>query len=157
MRKILVACVGNFGVEVARRLAQRALPEGVRAVDYGIRSYDLAYAMMKDWDLVILVDAVPRGGEPGTLYVIEPDQAELAALPAGLDAHSMNPVTVLQLVKALGGQPKPLLVVGCEPARIETDADGAIELSAPVLAAVEEAIGIIERRCVSHGGPALAA
>ena len=78
--RILVACIGNiflgddgFGVEVARRFADRPLPEGVRLVDFGIRSYDLAYAMMEDWELIILVDAVPRGGEPGTVYVIEPE------------------------------------------------------------------------------------
>ena len=48
---ILVAGIGNifmgddaFGCEVARRLAGRTLPEGVRVVDFGIRGFDLAYA-----------------------------------------------------------------------------------------------------------------
>ena len=78
--KVLVACVGNvflgddaFGVEVAKRLAERSLPAGVAVIDFGIRSYDLAYALMNQWDLKILVDALPRGGRPGTLYVMEPD------------------------------------------------------------------------------------
>jgi hypothetical protein len=73
---ILIACIGNiflgddaFGVEVARRLANQALPEGVRVIDFGIRSYDLAYALMDDWEFVILVDAAPRGGLPGTVPV----------------------------------------------------------------------------------------
>src|SRR5947209_2000127 len=82
--QILVAGVGNiflgddaFGVEVAQRLLRRSLPEGVRVVDFGIRGFDLAYALMRD-DLAeggtaILVDALPRGEPPGTLYVIEPD------------------------------------------------------------------------------------
>jgi hydrogenase maturation protease len=77
--KLLVAGIGNiflgddaFGVEVVKRLAQRPLPEGVRVVDFGIRSYDLAYALMDDWDLAILVDALPRGGEAGTVYTVEP-------------------------------------------------------------------------------------
>ena len=147
MPKLLVACVGNiflgddaFGVEVAKRLAERLLPEGVRVVDFGIRSYDLAYALMEDWDLVILVDAVPRGGEPGSLYVIEPE------LPAGdednvaVDAHVMNPVAVLQMVHMLGGAVKRMLVVGCEPACDEE----SMGLSAPVQAAVREAVSMIE-------------
>ena len=70
--KVLVAGIGNiflgddaFGVEVTKRLVERVLPYGVSVVDFGIRSYDLAYALMEKWDLIILVDALPRGGEPG--------------------------------------------------------------------------------------------
>ena len=71
-------------------------------VDYGIRSYDLAYALMEEWDLVILVDALPRGGEPGTLYVLEPELPEGEEVPPSLDAHTMNPVAVLAVGKRAG-------------------------------------------------------
>ena len=153
MRKVLIACVGNiflgddgFGVEVARELAKRTLPAGVCLGEFGIRSYDLAYAMMEDWELIILVDAVPQGGKPGTVYVIEPDLAALNAdemeAPA-LDAHTMNPVAVLQLVRALGGEVKRMLVVGCEPGPL-SDEQGQIGLSGPVQAAVGEAVQTLE-------------
>ena len=79
-QRVLIAGVGNiflgddaFGVAVVQRLARRSLPEGVRVVDFGIRGLDLAYALLDDYDAVLLVDAVPRGGPPGTLYVLEPD------------------------------------------------------------------------------------
>src|ERR1700676_3752545 len=79
---ILVAGIGNiflgddaFGVEVVRRLVQRPLPEGVRVVDFGIRGLDLTYALLDKYAAVIFVDAAPRGGTPGTLYVIEPELA----------------------------------------------------------------------------------
>ena len=78
--RILIAGIGNiflgddaFGVEVVQRLAERTLPENVRVIDFGIRGFDLTMALLEDLDLVILVDAAPRGGAPGTLYVIEPD------------------------------------------------------------------------------------
>ena len=84
MKRILVAGIGNiffgddaFGCEVAKELAQRPLPEGVRVIDFGIRSYDLAYAIMDDYDATILVDASPRGSPPGTVYLIEPDLNKL--------------------------------------------------------------------------------
>ncbi|HEX2741816.1 MAG TPA: hydrogenase maturation protease, partial [Rubrobacter sp.] len=74
-RRVLVAGIGNiflgddgFGVEVVKRLAGRVLPEGVEVVDFGIRGMDLAYALHEDYDLVVFVDATPRGGEPGTVY-----------------------------------------------------------------------------------------
>lgn len=150
---ILVAGVGNiflgddaFGVEVVEQLATRALPPNVRVLDFGIRSYDLAYALMEPWELVILVDAVPCGDEPGTVYLIEPELTQLldASSACGFDAHSMNPVAVLQLVNHLGGKVARMMVVGCEPATVDADMDGQCGLSAPVRAAVAEAIRMIE-------------
>jgi len=149
--KLLVAGIGNiflgddaFGVEVVQRLARRALPEGVMVKDFGIRSYDLAYALMDDWDLAILVDAFPRGAPPGTLYTLEPDTAVTDQTQAIADAHSMNPVAALQLVRAMGGTPSRILVVGCEPSSVEPDTEGKIGLSEAVSAAVPEAIKVIE-------------
>jgi hydrogenase maturation protease len=149
--RILIAGIGNiflgddaFGVEVAQRMAGRSLPEGVRVVDFGIRGFDLAYAILDGPELTIMVDATPRGGEPGTLYVIEP---ELEALNVpdeqAIETHGMHPVQVLSLVKRLGGRPRRLLVVGCEPTELDSD-DGQMGLSEPVQAAVDEAISMIE-------------
>ena len=85
-------------------------PPGCPVGDYGIRGYDLAYALMAGPDHAILVDACPRGEAPGTLYVIEPDPDELEAAtgdPGFLDGHAMNPVSVLRLARSLGGAPAP--------------------------------------------------
>jgi hydrogenase maturation protease len=148
--KILVAGVGNiflgddaFGVEVVHRMSISSCPQDVVITDFGIRSYDLAYALMQPWDLVILVDALPQGGRPGTVYTFEPELPSGDEVPATLDAHSMNPVAVLQLVNALGGRVRRMLVVGCEPATTDPDEDGNMGLSARVAAAVDEAIGVI--------------
>lgn len=144
----LVACVGNiflgddgFGVEVARRLAVRELPEGVRVADFGIRGVHLAYELAeKSYPTVILVDATPRGGEPGTVYLIEPDLDRLGEpVASAADAHGMDPQTVFALLKTLGGKPGRVLIVGCEPAATEDE----MGLSEPVSAAVEEAVKLI--------------
>lgn len=148
---ILVAGIGNiflgddaFGVEVVQQLAQRNLPKPVRVIDFGIRSYDLAYALLDDYEATILVDATPRGESPGTLYLIEPDLDQLDDLPhQTLEGHTMNPVAALQMVKMMGGQPRRLYLVGCEPATL-TAHDGHIGLSAPVQAAVNEAMAMVE-------------
>jgi hydrogenase maturation protease len=154
----LIACVGNiflgddgFGVEVARRLATRELPEGVRAVDFGIRGVHLAYELAdKSYETLILVDATPRGGAPGTVYLIEPDLDRLGeAGPGAADAHGMDPQTVFALLKTLGGKPGRVLIVGCEPASTEDE----IALSEPVAAAVDEAVKLI-LELLERGDPA---
>src|SRR6202030_3529488 len=151
MKRIIVAGIGNiffgddaFGCEVAKQLADRPLPKGVRVIDFGIRSYDLAYAMMDGYDATILVDASPQGGEPGSVYLIEPDLKKLDELQnQAVNAHSMNPVRVLQLVRSLGGTPGWLRVVGCEPAVLDLE-EGAMGLSEKFGGAVEPAIEMIE-------------
>jgi hydrogenase maturation protease len=148
---ILVAGIGNiffgddaFGCEVAAELMKRALPEGVRVIDFGIRSYDLAYAMMARPEVTIFIDATPRGQPPGTIYLIEPELNDVDNKSGEVvNAHSMNPVRVLQLLRSLGGKPGRLYLVGCEPAVLETD-DGSMGLSEPVRAAVPKALEMIE-------------
>jgi len=151
-KRILVAGVGNiflgddgFGVEVVRRLVGRELPEGVEVVDFGIRGMDLAYALQDDYDLVIFVDATPRGEKPGTVYLLEPEIEEDGEV--SLDTHGMDPVKVIKLSRALGAKPARTLVVGCEPQIVvsgEDYDDMLMELSEPVQAAVEEAAKLVE-------------
>ena len=150
--RILIACIGNiflgddgFGVEVARRLAARRCRPESSLKDFGIRGLDLTYALLEPYDLVILVDACPRGGEPGTVYLIEPDPVEAnGGSDCRLDAHGMNPMSVLRMVKSMGGAPGRILIVGCEPADLGSDEEGKLGLSEPVAAAVDEAVALIE-------------
>jgi hydrogenase maturation protease len=149
--RVLVAGVGNlflgddaFGVEVARRLGDRAWPAGVRVVDFGIRGLDLAFAL-ESCDAVILVDACARGGAPGTLYVIEP-RLDATARDDG-SAHGMTLERVLARLPE-GSAPRTIRLVGCEPSRPGDDVDDgddeAMGLSAPVSAAVGEAVRLVE-------------
>ncbi|MGB7553617.1 MAG: hydrogenase maturation protease [Candidatus Korobacteraceae bacterium] len=151
--RILIACVGNiflgddaFGVEVARELATRQLPEGVSVIDFGIRAFDLAYALLDPWDAVILVDAVPRDDVPGTLYTIEPELNSIAAAEtcdAPLDGHSMDPVKVVQLAQSMGSITARMLVVGCEPADCGGE-EGRMGLTEPVQNSIAAAADMVE-------------
>jgi hydrogenase maturation protease len=149
--KVLVAGVGNvflgddgFGVEVARHLAGEELPDWVQVADVGIRGVHLAYELLDGYDLTILVDATPRGGTPGSVYVIEPRPGHADPVGAGglfpvMDAHGMEPEAVLALVGVLGGTLGRVLVVGCEPAEVSE----RMGLSAPVAAAVAPAARVV--------------
>jgi len=141
-----VAGIGNvflsddaFGVEVAQRLTGRALPEGVRVEDFGIRGIHLAYELLDGYDALVLIDAVPMGEPPGTLAVIEPEAGRGARsadpdAPA-VDAHTMSPDVVLATLNRLGGSVARILIVGCQPANL----DEGMGLSPSVEAAVDAA------------------
>jgi hydrogenase maturation protease len=148
-RRILVAGVGNvflgddgFGVEVAHRLGQRPQSDGVDVVDFGIRGLDLTYALLDGYDAAVLVDALPRGGAPGTLYVIEPEVDTSEA--ASIETHGMDPLKVLKLAAAMGGRLPLLRVVGCEPAPPSEAAEMTMGLSPAVALAATEAVRLVE-------------
>jgi hydrogenase maturation protease len=79
-------------VAVAARLAGAGLPGNVCVADYGICGIDLAFALMDGYDVAILVDAVSRGGSPGTLLTIEPDLDDVRADGVFEGAHGLDPV-----------------------------------------------------------------
>ena len=144
--RVLVAGIGNiflgddgFGVEVAQRLAAESLPANVKVVDFGIRSLHLAYELLDGYDVLVLVDTIGLGDEPpGTVVLMEPEIDAGGAVP--FDAHTMNPETVLASLHELGGDVGRLLLIGCQPATLEE----GIGLSAPVTAAVDEAVRVVQ-------------
>ncbi|MFG2139987.1 hydrogenase maturation protease [Streptomyces sp. NPDC048650] len=152
--KTLIAGVGNiflgddgFGVEAVRRLGEHPLPGYVEVIDVGVRGVHLAYQMLEGYHTVLLVDASARGGEPGTVYLLDATApASAAPRSIALDGHHMTPDSVLALLDTLsagtgGSRPHRVLVVGCEPADVEE----GIGLSEPVAAAVDEAVRLILR------------
>jgi hydrogenase maturation protease len=160
--RVLVAGIGNIfnsddgcGSEVARRLLTEPVPEGVKVTDFGIRGIHLAYELLDGYDTAILIDATQQGGEPGTIYVMEPDidaiESESGLAEAGIaDAHGMDPASVLALLRSLGGGVERLLVVGCEPADVEE----GMGLSEPVARAVDEAVRVVRELLTEDPGDA---
>jgi hydrogenase maturation protease len=150
LRSILVAGVGNawlrddgFGGEVARRLAELELAPGVSVMDAGTGGLDLAYEVMRGYDALVILDVSRQGGEPGTLYVMEPEED---AVPGGIEdgdvinPHGMDPQTVLRFVKSVGAWPGRVVVIACEPGEIEEMGWG---LSERVRDAVDRAVALV--------------
>jgi hydrogenase maturation protease len=166
LRSILIAGVGNswlrddgFGGEVARRLAEVELPTGVSVMDAGTGGLDLAYEVMRGYDALVILDVSPQGGEPGTLYVMEPDEE---AVPGGIEdgdvinPHAMDPQTVLRFVKSVGAWPGKVVIIACEPEQVSEMGWG---LSERVTEAVGRAVALVletvdDLRAGTVGAPA---
>ncbi len=156
-KQILVAGIGNawmkddaFGGKVAERLLESGLPAGVTAMDFGTGGLDLAYEVMRGYDALVLVDVSRQGGDPGTLYVMEPDPAEIEAIGDGqaINPHGMDPQTVLRFVKTVGGWPGKVVVVACEPTAVE---EMGLELSPEVSEAVDGAVRLVLEQVAELG------
>ncbi len=148
-RRVLVAGIGNtwmaddgFGAHVAKRLAERGVPEQVTVFDFGTGGLDLAYEVMQGYDALVLVDTAREGGEAGALYLIEPDPDEIKPIEDGevVSPHGMDPKTVLRFVKTVNGWPGKVVVVACEPSAGE---GMGLELSAAVAGSVDRAADLV--------------
>jgi len=150
-KQILIAGIGNtwqrddgFGSEVARRLEHCQLPPEVAVVDFGTGGLDLAYQMMNGYDALLMIDISRQGGAPGTLYVMEVEEDDVAggAVEDGevLNPHGMDPETVLRFIKITGAWPGKVVIVACEPQTIEEMGMG---LSDVVEEAVDRAVNLV--------------
>ena len=155
-RRVLVAGVGNiflgddaFGCEVVRALVGTPLPDGVEVVDFGIRGVHLAYQLLDGYELLVLVDAAPRGQPPGTVSLLDVDTARIGSSAGAvsdgeaplLDVHGMAPGAILAMLGSLGGRVGRVLVVACEPASVAED----LGLSDVVRAAVPLAVRLVQQ------------
>jgi hydrogenase maturation protease len=152
--RILVAGIGNiflgddgFGVEVVKRLSALEFDVRVKIVDFGIRGFDLAYALQDGYETTILIDAYPHGQTPGTVSLVEPDLGKLNQPQTGpqqsvVETHGMNPLNVLRMASEMNRGLKQVLLIGCEPSDFGGD-EGRMGLSQPVEAAVEEAVRMV--------------
>jgi hydrogenase maturation protease len=147
--RVLVAGMGNdlcqddgFGIVAVRRFAAAGVPEGVRVVEPGSGGISLVQDLMDGYEALIIVDAVDRGGEPGTIYLLETAVPEFAELieeeqRAFLgDMHATVPSRVLTLARALGVLPGVIYILGCQPVVYEL----GMGLSAPVERGVAQAV-----------------
>jgi hydrogenase maturation protease len=149
--RVLVAGFGNvlrgddgFGVEVVQRLAGCAdLPPGVSVIEVGIGGMRLVHELLEGYGALLIVDAVDRGGAPGTTYLLAPEVPDVAALPYVerqdflADMHLATPARALILAKALGALPPAVYLWGCQPGSCD---DLTMGLSAPVAAAAASSV-----------------
>ena len=147
--RVLVAGMGNdlcqddgFGIVAVRRFVAMGVPEGVRVVEPGSGGISLVQELMDGYEALIIVDAVDRGGEPGTVYLLETEVPDFATLPEAeqrdflADMHATVPSRVLTLAQALGVLPGVIYILGCQPQQYEL----GMGLSAPVERGVAEAL-----------------
>jgi hydrogenase maturation protease len=144
--RTLIAGFGNvlrgddgFGVEVVRRLSELGPLRGVDLMEVGTAGIRLAQELLTPYDRLVIVDAMTRGGSPGTVYVTAVESVESAA---EVDLHLAVPARALSVAKALGALPREVFIVGCEPAEVD---ELTTALTPSVQAAVDTALGHIQR------------
>lgn len=144
--RILIAGIGNiffgddaFGCETIKRLRAEKFPANVKVVDFGIKTRDLAFEICANYDLIVLVDAVVRGAQAGTIYLIELQSHDFDNQQIA-HAHDLKLRETFAFARELGARIDKILLVGCEPESFERE-----DLSAIVYAATDKAVELIKK------------
>lgn len=144
--RTLIAGFGNelrgddgFGVAVLRRLEQEELGPRVELHEIGTGGVRLAQQLLDGYDMLIVIDAMRRGGAPGHVAVLE---VETVTPPTEIDMHLALPERALALAQALGALPRRVFLVGCEPLEVE---ELTTELTPRVRQAVEIAVARVKQ------------
>ncbi len=132
----------GVGLAVIRHIERGGVPEGVRCAEVGSGGIAMLHELLAGCLRLVIVDAVRRGGAPGSVYVLTPLLGADAGHDAMVDAHFTEPYAALTLARALGVLPGEIHVVGIEVA--ETD-----DLSLELTPAVARAVPIAAERAVA--------
>ncbi len=146
--RVLIAGVGNelmgddgLGPVVLGELGKRSLPEEVEIINFGERLYDLLLKL-RDYDAAIVVDALDLGGEPGEVYVVEPNPSSNEVRGLGtLDLHEATLKGLIALGRELDIVPEKLHIIGCQP----LDTLLGRGLSAVVRGRVNDILDLVEK------------
>lgn len=144
--RTLIAGCGNvlrgddgFGVEVVRRVAEAGGIPDAELLDVGTGGIRLAQQLLSGYDRLIVVDAMVRGGAPGSLHVLAIEDVDI---PDIVDLHQAIPSSALAMARQLGALPAEVYLIGCEPLEVD---ELTLELSPVVADRVAEAIAHIRR------------
>ncbi len=160
MPEILIAGIGNrymgddgFGPKVIDALMRRDLPDSVELRDVGLCGVTLA-PDLADYELVIFVDAVQKGGKPGTIYRSEIKAEQVEGPKPGevmssftFSVHETRLEELLLFAKAIGTLPPATIVIGCEVLEVKLGESLSREVDAAVPRAVELILDELQGYC----------
>jgi len=149
---VLVLAVGNIllgddgvGQKLLAGMAPLAGRWGgaVELVDGGTQGMALL-GFLTGRRAVVLLDAVAVGAAPGAVHRLH-DQAVFAAAPrAGMTTHEASAVELLRAAALVGELPDEVVVVGVEPANLETGVGLSEVVEASVANALRAAVEAVD-------------
>ncbi|MHA1229835.1 MAG: hydrogenase maturation protease [Candidatus Helarchaeota archaeon] len=150
--KILIMGIGNvllsddgFGVHVVHKLKnlqeQDKFDKNIEIVDGGAAGIDILY-YIEDQDILIFVDAIKGGNEPGYIYEFRINNLNLFKEIKITSLHDLELTSVLKIAKEMGTLPKNTYLVGVEP---ENYTQFSMELTPKIKEKIDEIIDIIKK------------
>ena len=145
-KRVVILGVGNLllsdegvGVHVANKLMEMDLPEGVEVYEGGTDGFRLM-SVVTGADRLIVVDAVKGGGEPGSIYRFDVNDAPSMPDSYKTSVHQIGILEVIHFSEFVGkGKTPETTILGIEPKSLEM----AMELTPEIAAKVPRVIELV--------------
>ena len=126
----------GLGPAAVQRIERhRTLPDDISAIDAGTGGVTLL-DVGRDLEQMAIIDAMRAGGEPGTVYVVRPEQLRSRSPEWSVSLHGTSLLGVIRLAQTVGEPLPDITLIGVEPA----DLGWGEGLSPAVAAALDEAV-----------------
>ncbi|MDO9211818.1 MAG: HyaD/HybD family hydrogenase maturation endopeptidase [Deltaproteobacteria bacterium] len=143
-RNVLILGVGNllltddgFGVHVINALKNTAFPENITLLEAGTVSHQLI-PMLREIDVLIVVDVVEAGDTPGSIFKFSPDDLQFKS-EQKFSLHQISLIDVLHMAEMTGGKPKTI-IIAVQPKDVSS---WSLELSNEVRAVIPKVVELI--------------
>jgi hydrogenase maturation protease len=141
-RAVVVLGIGNIlqgddgvGVRAVERLEREGTVPGVELIDGGTSPFDML-GVFQTSEVVIVLDCVRAGREPGTLYRLPSEALDVARDPERF-AHGVGVAETVRMARALGSCAE-VIVLGVEPAHIGWSLDLSDEVAGALPRLIDE-------------------
>ncbi len=146
----------GVGIMVIQELAKRRFCGDVTFVDAGTAFFCIV-STLRDYDKLIIVDAVYGGGKAGTIYRFGMDDVA-AREDCGLSLHDFGVLESIQLERIVARFPRDVVFYGIEPQAVSFSLDVSLVCRKAVMCAVQKIMDDLGRADihdvgVKHGTP----
>jgi hydrogenase maturation protease len=135
----------GFGVRCVEALAQNyEIPDSLTVADGGTQGLYLV-DLMREYDPIVIFDAVDFGDEPGAMRLVENDDIPAFVASRKISLHQAGVQDVIACAKLLGGCARNMLLVGVQPVELE-DYGGSLRdaVREQIPAALEAAVNYLD-------------
>jgi len=115
----------GIGLIILEELKKRNVPAGFSLLDGGTGGMKLLH-VLKDFDEVIIIDAVYFDGKPGEYVFFKPEQVKSLFAPKCI--HDSNLFEILELSKQLNEKLREIMIMGIQPKVTDIGKDLSSEL-----------------------------
>ena len=111
----------SVGLRLVEHIAEQELDKGFEAVEVANNGMLVLTYFREDTDLLLVVDAVCYGAEPGDYTIFSPDDVDTHKVTAGLSTHEGDILKLIELAKQIDQFIPPIKILAIEPASMEMD------------------------------------
>jgi hydrogenase maturation protease len=111
----------SVGLRIVEYIAENSLDNGFTPVEVGNNGMQLLTYFEEDTELIVIVDAVKFGGEPGDMISFSPEDVTTEKQLAGISTHEGDVMRLFELAKSIGQHIPEIKILAVEPAAMEVD------------------------------------